>query len=224
MLLALQTKNKTGFINGTCVKHTTYEVQRMQWDRCNSVVLSWILNSISEELYSGQVFSQSAQIVWEELKETYDKIDGSITYNLHHKINSLTKGSSSVSDYYHNMNALWKQFDALAKLPTCVCDANKEYKAHNDLIKLMQFLMGLNESFSSIRSNILSREPLPSIKSAFAIISREESHRNSLNVNVGNKGQSSAFLVSKTFDNKRRIGNTPNPNLNALNVKERVTP
>ena len=185
----------------------------LQWDRCNSVVLSWILNSISEDLFSGQVFSNSAHDVWEELKETYDKVDGSVTFNLHQKINSLTQNGSSISDYYHKLNSFWKQFDALVKLPTCTCHASKEFKEHNDLIKLMQFLMGLDNSYESIRSNILSRDPLPSIKSAFAIISREESHRGSSFVPSSSKSQSSTFLVSRNFDNKKFFGKGPNPNL-----------
>ncbi|XP_071689133.1 uncharacterized protein [Rutidosis leptorrhynchoides] len=170
MILALQTKNKVGFVDGTCVKNTSDLVLMSQWDRCNSVMLSWILNSISEDLFVGQVFSTSAKFVWDELQETYDKIDGSITYNLHHKLNTITQSGSTVSDYYHKLNSLWKQFDALVKLPTCVCDANKEFKSHNDLIKLMQFLMGLDDSYSTIRSHILTSDPLPSVKSAFATI------------------------------------------------------
>ncbi|XP_071713236.1 uncharacterized protein [Rutidosis leptorrhynchoides] len=210
MILALQTKNKVGFIDGTYIKHDSDSVLMKQWDRCNSVVLSWILNSISDDLFSGQVFSSSALL---ELKETYDKIDGSITFNLHKKLNSLSQNGSSISDYYHKLNALWKQFDALVKLPACTCHASKDFKSHSDLIKLMQFLMGLDDSYSAIRSNILLSEPLPSVKSAFATISREESHRGSSFSATTSKTPNTAFLVSKTFDNKKVIGRGPNPNL-----------
>lgn len=106
MILALETKNKTGFIDGSCKRNETNEVLSKQWDRCNSVVWSWILGSISEELYIGQFFSKSASVVWQELKETYDKMDGSITFNLHHKINYLTQNGSSISAYYHKLNSL----------------------------------------------------------------------------------------------------------------------
>ncbi|GJT78966.1 ribonuclease H-like domain-containing protein [Tanacetum coccineum] len=50
MLFALEGKNKTGFIDGSCRRSNTDEVLGRQWDKVNVVVLGWILNSISEEL------------------------------------------------------------------------------------------------------------------------------------------------------------------------------
>ncbi|GKA39367.1 ribonuclease H-like domain-containing protein [Tanacetum coccineum] len=51
MLLALEGKNKIGFIDGSCKRSNTDEVLGRQWDRVNVVVLGWILNSIFEELF-----------------------------------------------------------------------------------------------------------------------------------------------------------------------------
>ncbi|GJU34352.1 hypothetical protein Tco_1182706 [Tanacetum coccineum] len=73
--------------------------------------------------------------------------------------------------------ALIKQFDALVELPRCTCHAVDGFKKHNQLMKLMQFLMGLNDTYMQIRSYILSRETLPDVRIAYAIISNEESHR-----------------------------------------------
>ncbi|XP_071708728.1 uncharacterized protein [Rutidosis leptorrhynchoides] len=117
MTLALQTKNKMGFVNGKVKRDKTNAILGNQWDRCNSVVLSWILGTISEELYLGQVYSTIASEVWTELKETYDKVDGAVIFNLHKKINSITQNGSSLSEYYHTLNSLWKQFDAMVHIP-----------------------------------------------------------------------------------------------------------
>ncbi|GJZ91328.1 hypothetical protein Tco_0663255 [Tanacetum coccineum] len=46
-------------------------------ERCNVIVLGWILGSLSQELYLGQVYSEITSEVWSELQETYDKMDGS---------------------------------------------------------------------------------------------------------------------------------------------------
>ncbi|XP_071693320.1 uncharacterized protein [Rutidosis leptorrhynchoides] len=146
MELALQTKNKMGFIDKTLKRPESNDTLANQWERCNAV-LSWILGYVSDELYYGQIYSIIASVIWDELKETYDKVDGSVMFNLYQKINCLTQGGSSVQE-------------------------------HNNHLKLMQFLMGFDDIYVDLRSNILSRDPLPSVKSAFLIVSREESHRN----------------------------------------------
>nr|XP_043620166.1 uncharacterized protein LOC122592014 [Erigeron canadensis] len=224
MELALETKNKIGFINGECERPYDNEILAKQWDRCNYVVLTWILNSMSEEVYLGQIFSRNAATVWLELKETYDKVDGSVIFNLHHKINSLTQNGSPISDYYHKLNSLWKQYDSLTRLPTCVCNASADIKTYNQNLKLMQFLMGLDDAYIPVRSQLLIRDPLPTVKAAFAIISREESHRGITSVETSQKPQNSAFSAkfserkkfpaNKTHENKFfEMRRGPNPNL-----------
>ncbi|GJW71192.1 ribonuclease H-like domain-containing protein [Tanacetum coccineum] len=138
MLLALEGKNKIGFIDGSCKRSNTDEVLGKQWDR----------------------------------------------------------NGSSIADYYHKLNALWKQYDAMIELSKCVCNASEGFKKHNQLLKLMQFLMVLDDSYMQIRSTIVSRETLPDVKSAYATISSEESHRVSVGSIVGSSqwNQASAFV------------------------------
>ncbi|GJU22208.1 putative RNA-directed DNA polymerase, partial [Tanacetum coccineum] len=124
--LALQVKHKMGFINGTCVRET---------------------------------YAASAPLLeqWDrELQETYDRVDGSIVFNLMQKINSFKKGGLPVSEYYHKLNSLWREFDILIKLPDCTCAARNELSDHAKLLKLTQFLIGKNltEGFLPVLLNL----------------------------------------------------------------------
>ncbi|KAJ0519932.1 putative RNA-directed DNA polymerase [Helianthus annuus] len=186
MRLALEAKNKYGFIDGKCIKPKDDQVLANQWDRCNSVVITWLLNSISEELFLGQVFSKLASEVWTDLRESFNKVDGSVVYDLYKRINGISQNGSTVAEYYNKLTTMWKQFDAMVQLPTCSCQAAKDYNDFSTLIKLMQFLMGLDDVYQPVRTNLLTREPFPSVKVAFSIVSREESHRLASN---GSKGQ-----------------------------------
>ncbi|KAJ0733050.1 putative RNA-directed DNA polymerase [Helianthus annuus] len=208
MKLALEAKNKYGFIDGKCIKSENDSVLASQWDRCNSVVLTWLLNSVSEELFLGQVFSKLASEVWTDLKETYDKVDGSVVYNLYKKINSVSQNGSSVAEYYNKLTTMWKQFDAMVHLPSCSCQAAKDYNDFSTLIKLTQFLMGLNDIYQPVRTNLLTREPFPSVKVAFSIVSKP-------NQVFDNKRQNVSFVSkpNQVFDNKRKFPRGPNPNL-----------
>ena len=110
----------------------------------------------------------------------------------------------------------------MVKLPHYTCKASKEAQDHRQFIKLMQFLMGLDDVFQPVRTTLLISDPLPTIQTAFAILSREESHRNSsigLSDNNTIKSQSSAFAskVNSTVNNvaatNSRFAKGPNPNL-----------
>ncbi|GJV15040.1 ribonuclease H-like domain-containing protein [Tanacetum coccineum] len=197
-----------GFITGTCVRSDYLDSDLLfdQWNRCNAIVLNSILTSLSQDVYLGHVFSDNVAKVWNELKETYDRIDGLIIFNLLQKVNSFKQGSLHVSEYYHKLNSLWREFDALTKLLDCTCEARNEVVDHDKLMKLMQFLMGLDDVYQPIKSNILTREILPEAKDAFVIISKEESHRGiPASSSKTKKPQVSAFN-SKVNDNNKRKG------------------
>ncbi|KAJ0772240.1 putative RNA-directed DNA polymerase [Helianthus annuus] len=210
--LALEAKNKYGFIDGKCIKPKDDQVLANQWDRCNSVVITWLLNSISEELFLGQVFSKLASEVWTDLKESFDKVDSSVVYDLYKRINGISQNGSTVAEYYNRLTTMWKQFDAMVQLPSCSCQAAKDYNDFSTLIKLMQFLMGLDDVYQPVRTNLLTREPFPSVKVAFSIVSREESHRLSSN---GSKGQNVSFVTKsgQSFDSRKKNTRGPNPSL-----------
>ncbi|GJR36780.1 hypothetical protein Tco_1212464 [Tanacetum coccineum] len=95
-------------------------------------------------------------------------------------------------------NYKWRQYDSLVALPKCSCDTADKLKSHNQLIRLMQFLMGLDDVYASVRSNILITDPIPDVQSAFATLSRDESHRNSTVHNV--KTSSTAFVARSNND------------------------
>ena len=63
---------------------------------------------------------------------------------------------------------------------------------HQDF--LMQFLNGLNELYSQVRTQILMMEPSPSIDKAFSLVIQEERQR-ALGFNGGPSIDATAFAV-----------------------------
>nr|GEX52000.1 ribonuclease H-like domain-containing protein [Tanacetum cinerariifolium] len=70
--LALQARNKFAFVDGSCVKYAymTNNVLYVEWDICNVVVLTWIINFVSSDVYMGLVYSVDATFVWKELENS----------------------------------------------------------------------------------------------------------------------------------------------------------
>ncbi|GJW30850.1 ribonuclease H-like domain-containing protein [Tanacetum coccineum] len=153
-----------------------------------------------------------------KLESTYDKVDGFVIFNLLQKINNVKQGGSSVADYYHRLKSLWREFDALTKLPKCVCEvkcsctASSELVLHQQLMKPMQFLMGLDDCYQPIRSVLLTRA-LPEVKDAYTNVSREESHRGILESSgVSDSKLNATSFAAKSFNNNRRNFNNNTKN------------
>ncbi|XP_015165801.1 uncharacterized protein [Solanum tuberosum] len=172
--LALLGRNKLGLIDGT-VKKEMYSVELWgHWERVNAIVLSWLLNSVSKELLSGLAFASSAFDVWTDLRERFDRVDGSRTYSLHKDIASMQQGTTSVSEYYTRLKTLWDEFEILVPAPCCNCEVSKGFVTHMNRQKVYQFLMGLNESYQQARSQILMLDPLPTINHVYSMIVGDE--------------------------------------------------
>ena len=63
--------------------------------------------------------------------------------------------------------------DELGSYNDIVCSCGVDHKRR----RLMQFLMGLNESYSAIRGQILLMNPLPDVAKAYSSIVQEEKQR-----------------------------------------------
>ncbi|XP_009628797.1 uncharacterized protein [Nicotiana tomentosiformis] len=72
MRIALQPKRKLGFVTGTC-KESFKEALHEDWEICNAIVLSWIMNTVSKNLFSGIAYASNAHMVWKDLRERFDK-------------------------------------------------------------------------------------------------------------------------------------------------------
>ncbi|XP_075512619.1 uncharacterized protein LOC142548180 [Primulina tabacum] len=177
MIIALRAKNKIVFIDGSHPRPAVGHASLHPWERCNALVLSWLMNTVSKEIYGGIVCSTDASTVWSDLKEQFDKVNGSRNFSIHRDINRLTQGSSAISAYYSKLKHLWDEYASLVTLPSCECDTARRNLNHDQQQKLLQFLIGLNDSYMTIRSQILMMSPLPSVGQDFSIISQEESHR-----------------------------------------------
>jgi len=159
MQRALGTKNKLGFINGNIPVPDSDDLLRSAWERCNHLVQSWIINSLSESIAQTVVFYDSALEIWQDLHERFSKVDSL-------SINSLKQGNKPVIDYFTELKALWEEFSSHRPIPNCVCihpcrcEATKVAKNHRNEDQIMQFLTGLNGNFSVVRTQILLLDPL----------------------------------------------------------------
>jgi len=80
--IALRTKGKFGFIDGSCKKPTENSSQFSQWIRCDSTILSWMLNSMIPELAEAFLYVDSNRELWLQLTERFGESNSPLLYQL----------------------------------------------------------------------------------------------------------------------------------------------
>ncbi|XP_055814382.1 uncharacterized protein LOC129884029 [Solanum dulcamara] len=214
VIIALSAKNKLGFIDGSLTVPAVDLMLQKAWERCNNMVLSWLLNSLSKEIAESVLYSHSAQLLWSDLEDRFGQANGAKLFQLQKELNALTQGNLSISTYFTKMKSLWDELDAMNTFSACVCECKcgakeKTVKAHQDE-RLLQFLMGLNETFIGVRSNILLSSPLPTIGQAYSLVIQDEKQRE-IHATPNYPGESSSFMA--TNQHPRRFNDHKNQKL-----------
>ncbi|KAF5447720.1 hypothetical protein F2P56_033249, partial [Juglans regia] len=184
MLTALNVKNKTGFVDGTFSQpQNQSDPLYILWFRCNNIVLSWILNSLTREIAANVISTSIAEEVWRNLKTRFTQGNGPSLFQLKKDLASLVQDQSSVSSYYTKLKAVWDEFSTVKPIPNCSCNPGCSCGALKTVIDqhqkeyVVQFLMGLNDSFTHIRGQILLMDPMPSIDRVLSLTLQEEKQR-----------------------------------------------
>ncbi|XP_015167399.1 uncharacterized protein [Solanum tuberosum] len=151
------------------------------------------MNAVRPGLRSSVVYASDARNVWLDLRERFDTVNGSRIFQLHREIHSLTQGTMSIPDYHSRLRDLWDEYDAIMPCPSCPCSESKKFGEHCDYQRLLQFLMGLNESYSPPRSSILMMSPISSLNKAYAMLIDQESQRN-----LASNSSSGSGLIERT--------------------------
>ncbi|RVX03498.1 Retrovirus-related Pol polyprotein from transposon RE1 [Vitis vinifera] len=172
MTISLNAKSKLGFIDGTTTMPSATDKpdEHASWKKCNDMILSWILNSLSQDLADSVIFSTTAQEVWEDLRDRFSQSNAPRIFQIERDIACLTQDQMTVAAYYTRLKKLW---DELGSYNDTVCSCGADHKRR----RLMQFLMGLNESYNAIRGQILLMNPLPDVAKAYSSIVQEEKQR-----------------------------------------------
>lgn len=134
-MINLRAKSKLGFVLGTCRKSDHKPELEEQWEKCNAFALVWIMNTVPKELLCGIVYASDATMVWEDLNEPFNKVDGSRSYQLHREISTISQGNLTVSGYFTKLLLLCNEFDALVPPTACNCDKSKVYVDHLQFLR-----------------------------------------------------------------------------------------
>ncbi|XP_019170537.1 PREDICTED: uncharacterized protein LOC109166102 [Ipomoea nil] len=179
---ALFAKNKIGFVDGSIPMPKPNSPYLQQWMRCNAMVKGWLKSAMDKDIRSSVRYANTARDIWEDLEERFGKGSAPRAFEIRRSVVLLKQENASVSSYYAKLKSLWDEMMAISPLPRCVCSGctcniSKQLVDMKEKEQLYDFLMGLGEEFSTVKSQILSAKPTPSLGRAYHMVSEDEQHR-----------------------------------------------
>ena len=109
MRVALTAKNKISVIDGSIPQPTENDLLFNSWTRCNSMVLSWILNSVVKEIADSLIYIESAAEIWNDIHNRFHQSNGPRIFQFKKQFLGLNQGSLDVTMYYTRLKTLWDE-------------------------------------------------------------------------------------------------------------------
>ena len=97
--MALNVCNKLGFIDGTILQPPSNHRDAGSWSRCNDMVATWLMNSVSKKTGQSLLFMSTAESIWKNLLSRFKQDDAPRVFEIEQRLSSLQQGSMDVSTY-----------------------------------------------------------------------------------------------------------------------------
>ncbi|KAM3397203.1 hypothetical protein P3S68_000715 [Capsicum galapagoense] len=175
MMLGLSYKNKLGLINDSIPKSEPTSPTFEPWNRCNNMVVVWILNSLDKEIREIVIYTESAEKLWKDIEWRFGQANGLKFFQIRKDISSITQGDSNVASYFNRIKKLWDELCCSILYPECECGCKEAFQKIEEEQRVHQFLSCLNDSYPIIRRNILLMKPLPDVDSVYSMLINDES-------------------------------------------------
>ncbi|XP_024019325.1 uncharacterized protein LOC112090984 [Morus notabilis] len=138
---------------------------------------TWNRTRLARDIADSLLYVDTTLEIWNNLHDRFNQSNGPRIFQLKTCLTGLQQGSMDVNTYYTKLKIYWDELKVFRPIPVCRCGGMKTWLDYQHQEYVMQFLVGLNESFTQIRSQILMMDPLPPISKVFALVLQEERQR-----------------------------------------------
>ena len=172
-------KSKMGLLDGSRKPVLLGDAGYPIWDAENSMLMSWLVNSMEPEISQGYIFYSTAKDIWDAVNLTYsNQGNDSKLDELNEKARSVQQGDTTVTYYFNALHSLYQEIDLYQDAEWKDPEDHVMYKTLVEKDRVFKFLSGLPTEFDQERSRILGLQPIQSLREVFNAIKREESRIN----------------------------------------------
>ena len=98
--MALDAKSKLGFVDGSITASMAITpLEKLTWSKNNSMISSWILNSISPHITASVIY-----------KDRFSQANGPRISQLQKQISMVMQGDSTVTSFFTGLQTAWVSY------------------------------------------------------------------------------------------------------------------
>ena len=215
VLMFICGKGKDDYLTGEIAIPEKDDPKYKVWKIENHMVMSWLINSMNNDIGENFLLYGTAKEIWEAARETYSSSDNTAElFEIEALLHDLRQGELSVTQYFNVLTRHWQQIDMFEVHSWKCADDTALYKKIVEQKRTIKFLLGLNKELDQVRSRVMGIKPLPTIREAFSEIRREESRKKVMMGSSSAQAPEGSALAAQGFppynhnndDNRQRQG------------------
>ncbi|KAA8525055.1 hypothetical protein F0562_007081 [Nyssa sinensis] len=166
------------YLTGVAAPPRKEDPKYRTWKSENNMLMSWLINSITNEIGENFLLYVTAKDIWDTAKETYSSFDNSFElFAVESILHDLRQGDHMVTQYFNTLTWNGQQLDMFDKCDWKCPEDGIKYRKIIEKKRLYKFLLGLNKDLDEVRGRITGLKPLPSVREAFSEVRMEESRK-----------------------------------------------
>ena len=112
VLLAIRNKGWLGYLTGEIQKPAATEQGYLTWESENSMVMTWLVNSMEPKIGRNYLSYTTAKEIWDTTKVMYSDLGNvSQLFEPQFELKEKKQGDSTVTDYYNTLIGLLQELD-----------------------------------------------------------------------------------------------------------------
>ena len=114
---ALKARKKFGFVDGTITRPADNSGNIEDWWTINSLLVSWIRNSIEPSLCSTISHVEVATDLWNDIRDRFSVVNGPRIQQIKSEIMECKQRGISIVNYYGKLKQLWHDLANYDQMP-----------------------------------------------------------------------------------------------------------
>ncbi|RVW94060.1 hypothetical protein CK203_038171 [Vitis vinifera] len=132
-----------------------------KWKIENGMIMSWLINSMNNDIGENFLLFGTAKDIWDAAKETYSSSENtSELFQVESALHDFRQGEQSVTQYYNTLTRYWQQLDLFETHSWKCSDDAATYRQIVEQKRLFKFFLGLNRELDDVRGRIMGIKPL----------------------------------------------------------------